>query len=65
MDETTPAAQRFAVCIRNDGYPVALELHQSYAVIPDDTGERYGLVRVVDETGDSALYPRECFRIDP
>ena len=65
MDDTTRAAQRLAVCVRNDGYPVALELHGRYPLLPDDAGERYGLIRIIDETGDSALYPREYFRIDP
>jgi hypothetical protein len=64
MDETKAAPQRFAVCIRNEGFPVALELHRHYRMLPDPEGERYGLVRVVDETGESALYPQDYFDID-
>jgi hypothetical protein len=63
MTKTTPsAAHRFAVCICNDEFPVALELHKIYRVIPDAVGERYEMVRVVDESGEGALYPREYFR---
>jgi hypothetical protein len=63
MNKTTPsAAHRFAVCICNDGFPVALELHKIYQMLPDEMGDQYGFVRIVDETGDSALYPQEYFR---
>ena len=52
---------RFAVCIRNDGYPAALELHRLYRILPDDAGERCGLVRVVDESGEGYLYSSDFF----
>lgn len=52
----------FAVCIRNDEYPVALELRKIYAVIPDPGAEQYGMIRVIDESGEDYLYPHEYFR---
>jgi len=60
----TPTAptHRFAVCICNDDYPAALELHKIYRVLPDAQGERCGMIRIVDESGDDYLYPAELFR---
>jgi hypothetical protein len=48
---------RFAVCICNDEYPVALELNKVYHVLPDSSAERIGWLRVVDESGEDYLYP--------
>ncbi|HYW12844.1 MAG TPA: hypothetical protein VE871_12880 [Longimicrobium sp.] len=55
-------APRFALCICNDGYPAALELHKAYPMLPDAVGERYGMVRIVDESGEGYLYPQEFFQ---
>lgn len=57
---------QFALCVCNAGYPAALELHRTYPMLPDAQGERHGLVRIVDESGEAYLYPREFFRpVDP
>ena len=53
---------RFAVCIRNDGYPAALERDRLYRLLPDEPAESHGMIRVVDESGEGYLYPREFFR---
>jgi hypothetical protein len=53
---------RFAICVCNEGYPAALELHRIYRVLPDPQAEGYGLVRIVDESGDGYLYPKEFFQ---
>lgn len=55
------ATHRFMVCIKNAGYPVSLELHKIYRVVPDAGAARDGDVRVVDESGDDYLYPAEWF----
>jgi hypothetical protein len=57
-----PAEPRFAVCVCNDGYPAALELHKIYRTVPDALAERYGLVRIVDESGEGYLYPEKFFQ---
>ncbi|PYV19914.1 MAG: hypothetical protein DMG21_00345 [Acidobacteria bacterium] len=49
------------VCIRNSGYEAALELRKIYSVLPDLRSEKHGLLRVVDESGEDYLYPREFF----
>jgi hypothetical protein len=64
MNSQDSQARRLARCIRNDGYPVALELGRMYSMRSDEVGERHGFVRIIDESGESALYPREYFRFD-
>jgi hypothetical protein len=58
---TSDDPARLAVCVRNDGYPAALELHRIYRVLPDAQAEGYGLIRIIDESGDGYLYPAEYF----
>jgi hypothetical protein len=63
MNSNKPSeAPRFAVCICNDGYPAALERNKIYQMLPDPVGERYDMVRIVDESGEGCLYPREFFQ---
>jgi hypothetical protein len=60
---TTETTERFALCVRNDGYPVSLDVEKVYPVLPDAQGEAHGMLRVVDETGEDYLYPIGLFRI--
>jgi hypothetical protein len=63
MNSTTPSEMpRFALCLCNDGYPASLELHKACQMLPDPVGERYGMVRIVDESGEGALYPQAFFQ---
>ncbi|CAN5248020.1 hypothetical protein BH24ACT19_BH24ACT19_15260 [soil metagenome] len=52
---------RFAVCVKNTEYPVSLELHKIYRVLPDEEAESDGDLRVVDESGEDYLYPAGYF----
>jgi hypothetical protein len=61
MRQKVERKKRFVVCVRNTGYPVALELRKIYQTIPDPDAEEHGLVRVVDESGESYLYPAKFF----
>lgn len=61
MPNTKRSETRFAVCVRNDGYPASLELHKIYRVLPDPEAEGDGDLRVVDESGEDYLYPAEWF----
>jgi hypothetical protein len=54
------AETRFVICIRN-GECEDLEPRKVYQVIPDDTAAEDGLVRVIDESGEDYLYPRDLF----
>jgi hypothetical protein len=51
----------FVVCIDNGGYPVSLELHKIYRVVPDDAAAVDDDIRVVDESGEGYLYPASLF----
>ena len=51
----------FVVCINNDIYPVSLELHKIYRVIPDEDASADGDIRIVNESGEDYLYPFSYF----
>lgn len=51
----------FVVCIRNDDYPVSLEVRKIYQVIGDPQAEAHQLIRVIDESGEDYLYPADYF----
>jgi hypothetical protein len=53
---------RFALCLRNAGYPASLEVRKLYPLLPTTVGEQdHCLVRVIDESGQDYLYPADCF----
>lgn len=52
---------QFAVCISNKGYAASLEVRKIYRLIPDRSGSKHGLVRVIDEMGEDYLFPEEYF----
>ncbi len=54
---------RFAICVDNSEYPVALDLHKLYRVIPDELGRKDGDLRIIDESGEDYLYSAEHFLI--
>ena len=58
MQSETPA---YVVCVRNEEYTASLELRKIYAVIPDSEAESHGMTRLVDESGEDYLYPRDFF----
>jgi len=56
-----PDTNRFAICIRNTGYAVSLELLKVYPVIEDPDAERGGMIRIIDESGEDYLHGTERF----
>ncbi len=52
---------RFAICIDNSEYPVSLELHKVYRVLPDKEASLDGDLRIIDESGEDYLYPADYF----
>ena len=52
---------QFVVCVENTGYPVSLELHKIYRVVPDPDAAQDNDIRVVDESGEDYLYPASLF----
>jgi len=53
--------RHFAVCVRNEGYEVSLELRKIYEVLPDQVAGRHRQIRVIDESGDDYLFPASWF----
>ncbi len=53
--------RKYAVCITNRKYEASLELWKVYEVIPDKKAEAYKRIRIIDESGDSYLYPKAFF----
>jgi hypothetical protein len=51
----------FVICLRNDEYPASLERRKLYEEIPDDAAAREDLIRIIDESGEDYLFPRELF----
>jgi hypothetical protein len=52
---------RYVMCINNKAYPHDLTLHKVYKVIPDARGQKFGDVRIVDESGEDYLFPEKYF----
>ena len=51
---------RFVICVQNDEYPASLETRKIYQEVPDpDAGP--DLIRVIDESGEDYLFPRDLF----
>jgi hypothetical protein len=55
------APRRHLLCVKNDGYPASLEVRKIYQTLADPQAAKRGLVRVVDESGDDYLYPKNFF----
>src|SRR5690606_3080029 len=54
-------AKKLVICLDNEGYEVSLERRKIYVAIPDARAEKLGQVRIVDESGDDYLYPKDSF----
>ena len=52
--------EKFVICIDNEGYEASLEKWKVYPSI--SCNEIDGYVRIVDESGESYLYPEKIFR---
>ena len=51
----------FMVCVSVGAYPASLKIRTRYRLIADAVAVTRGFVRVVDESGEDYLYPRELF----
>ena len=52
--------RNFVVCIRAEESS-DIEVRKIYQVLPDETAAKRGYLRIVDESGEDYLYPKECF----
>ena len=55
------SGEAFLLCLRNEGYQASLEPRKLYSVLQDAAATKHKLVRVVDESGESYLYPANYF----
>ena len=53
--------QRFVLCVKNDNYPVSLEVRKVYRAILDEAAAARHFVRVIDESGEDYLFPDSYF----
>jgi hypothetical protein len=49
--------------VNNEDYNASLELRKIYQVVPDAGAAAHNLLRVIDESGEDYLYPRQYFRV--
>ena len=51
----------YVICVKNEGYEASLERRKIYRIKPDKSAAERDMLRVVDESGESYLYPVDCF----
>ena len=51
----------FVICINNEGYEASLEKGKVYQIKVDKTAEKRNFIRIVDESEDDYLYPKDLF----
>ena len=54
-------SETFVVCLDNQSYPASLERHKLYRQLPDAAAEKLDMIRLVDESGEDYLYPKNLF----
>jgi hypothetical protein len=54
-------AKKLVICLDNSGYEVSLERRKIYVAVPDARAEKLGQVRIIDESGEDYLYPKDSF----
>ena len=52
---------QLVICVKNKGYETSLEARKLYEVIPDQKAEEHQQIRVIDESGEDYLFPKEFF----
>jgi hypothetical protein len=53
---------RFVICVDNRGFEASLERGKMYAVLPDREATLHRFLRVINESGEDYLFPRQMFR---
>jgi hypothetical protein len=61
VPESKKTEPGFVVCLKNEGYAASLERHKIYRVLPDPEAEKDGDLRIIDESGEDYLYPKDWF----
>ncbi|MBI5640111.1 MAG: hypothetical protein HZA17_06790 [Nitrospirae bacterium] len=53
--------RHFMICVSNRGYEASLEIRKIYEVITDRTAEKHQQLRIIDESGEDYLFPKDYF----
>ena len=53
--------KQYLLCVSNAGYEASLEARKLYEVLPDEDAARFGMVRVIDESGEDYLFEADRF----
>lgn len=61
MKKKRQIATHLVVCIDNDDYPASLEKRKIYSALSDRAALMQDMIRIVDESGEDYLYPKDCF----
>lgn len=51
----------YAVCLKNTDFEVSLEKKKLYRVVGDEVAGANGQIRIIDESGEDYLYPKDFF----
>ncbi len=62
MDSRRTMSTKFVICLNNKDYPASLEVRKLYERVEDETADKLGQIRIVDESGDDYLYPSDLFQ---
>lgn len=54
--------RQFVICVDSAGCPASLERWKVYRALPDHEADAHGMLRVIDESGEDYLYPKNRFR---
>ena len=52
---------KWTICTKNTGYEASLEARKLYTLADDPRARTNGMIRVIDESGESYLYPAQMF----
>jgi hypothetical protein len=55
------AEKHFVICVNNLNYEASLERWKLYEAIKDKKAEAHNQIRVIDESGEDYLFPKEYF----
>lgn len=61
MERTKVASAQLLICVENKGYIASLEKRKIYLSPSDPLAVKHGHVRVIDESGEDYLYPKQFF----
>lgn len=56
-----PIRTDFVLCVSNEGVPASLDIGKVYRRVGDSSASRHGMLRVIDESGEDYLFPRDYF----